>query len=78
MWRLARFVLLATTASAVSISAFAADLPARMEPVAPVAYVLFMDRLLSWGRAWMDTNEPQIHYGSAIAWGAIPRDGGVR
>jgi outer membrane immunogenic protein len=39
MWRLARIVLLATTASAVSISAFAADLPARMEPVAPVAYV---------------------------------------
>ena len=39
MWRLARIVLLATTASAVSVSAFAADLPARMEPVAPVAYV---------------------------------------
>ena len=39
MWRLARIVLLATTASAVSVSAFSADLPARMEPVAPVAYV---------------------------------------
>src|SRR6187399_3234658 len=39
MWRLARIVLLATMASAVSGSAFAADLPARMEPVAPVAYV---------------------------------------
>ena len=39
MWRLARIVLIATAANAVSISAFAADLPARMEPVAPVAYV---------------------------------------
>ena len=39
MWRLARIVLLATTASAVSVCAVAADLPARMEPVAPVAYV---------------------------------------
>src|SRR4249920_1566629 len=39
MWRRARIVLLASTASAVSVSAFAADLPARMEPVAPVAYV---------------------------------------
>src|SRR6478672_9375200 len=39
MWRLARIVVLATAANAVSISAFAADLPARMEPVAPVAYV---------------------------------------
>ena len=39
MWRLARIVLLATAASAISVSAFSADLPARMEPVAPVAYV---------------------------------------
>ena len=39
MWCLARIVLLAAAANAVSISAFAADLPARMEPVAPVAYV---------------------------------------
>jgi outer membrane immunogenic protein len=37
--RLARFVLLSTTASAFSLSALAADLPARTEPVAPVAYV---------------------------------------
>ena len=42
------FVLLASTASAVGLSAFAADLPARMEPVAPVAYVpaFYVDRLL--------------------------------
>ncbi len=39
MWRLARIVLLAPTASAVSVPASAADLPPRMEPVAPVAYV---------------------------------------
>ena len=39
MWRLARIVQLATMASAVSVPAFAGDLPARMEPVAPVAYV---------------------------------------
>lgn len=38
MWRLARITLLATTASAVSVATFAADLPARMGPVAPVAY----------------------------------------
>ena len=38
MRHLARIVLLATTASAISMSAFSADLPARMEPVAPVAY----------------------------------------
>ena len=39
MSRLARIVLLATAASAVGVSAFAADLPARMEPVAPIPYV---------------------------------------
>src|SRR5258708_17267006 len=39
MWRLARTVLLSTTAGALCLSASAADLPARMEPVAPVAYV---------------------------------------
>ena len=38
MWRLARIALLASAASAVSEYAVAADLPARMEPVAPVAY----------------------------------------
>jgi len=67
MWRLARIVLFAAAASAVSEYAFAADLPARMEPVAPVACAcVFMDRLLRWGRAWVDTNELQIRYGSAI------------
>src|SRR5712672_535806 len=39
MWRSARFVLLSTTLSVFSLSAMAADLPARMEPVAPVAYL---------------------------------------
>jgi len=39
MWRFARIVLLAATGSAVSVSAFAADLPPQMEPVAPVAHV---------------------------------------
>ena len=39
MWRFARVVLLSTTASVFSLSALAADLPSRMEPVAPVAYV---------------------------------------
>ena len=73
MWRLARIVLLATTASAVSISAFAADLPARMEPVAPVAYV----PAFSWtgfyvgGELGLDTNEPQVHHRRASARGAF-------
>ena len=39
MWRYARFVLLSTAASVCGLSAMAADLPARTEPVAPVAYV---------------------------------------
>ena len=39
MWRLARIALLASAASAVSEYAVAVELPARMEPVAPVAYV---------------------------------------
>lgn len=39
MLRLTTVVLLSTAASVVSLSALAADLPARMEPVAPVAYV---------------------------------------
>src|SRR6476660_6965610 len=39
MWRFARFALLFTAATGFSLSAVAADLPGRMEPVAPVAYV---------------------------------------
>ena len=39
MRRFARFVVLSTTASVFSLSALAADLPARTEPVAPVAFV---------------------------------------
>jgi outer membrane immunogenic protein len=59
MWRLAGIVLLATTANAVSVSAFAADLPARTEPVAPIAYV----QAFSWTGfylggelGWIQTN----------------------
>lgn len=39
MLRLTRVVPISIAASAISLSAMAADLPARMEPVAPVAYV---------------------------------------
>jgi outer membrane immunogenic protein len=39
MRRLSHVVLLSTAASIFSLAALAADLPARMEPVAPVAYV---------------------------------------
>jgi outer membrane immunogenic protein len=39
MWHSARVVLLSLTASVFSLPALAADLPARMEPAAPVAYV---------------------------------------
>ena len=79
MWRLARIVLLATTASAVSVYAFAADLPARMEPVAPVAYVpafSWTGFYLGGELGWIQTNA-QIHHGSAIAWGAFRRHVGV-
>jgi outer membrane immunogenic protein len=38
MWRLACIAFVATTASAVSVAAFAADLAPRMEPVVRVAY----------------------------------------
>src|SRR6187200_1454803 len=59
MWRLARIVLFASAASAGSVSAFAADLPAQMAPVAPVAYV----PAFSWSGVylggelgWLQTN----------------------
>jgi outer membrane immunogenic protein len=39
MWRPARIVLLSTVVCIVSLSAWAADLPARMESVAPIPYV---------------------------------------
>jgi outer membrane immunogenic protein len=39
MGRFARFLLIAATHCSFGAAAFAADLPARMEPVAPVAYV---------------------------------------
>src|SRR3954451_22962988 len=69
MWRLTCIVLLATTASTASISAFAADLPARMEPVAPVAYV----PAFSWTGfyvggelGWIQTN-PRYASGALLA-----------
>src|SRR5437773_11265710 len=39
MWRYACFVLVSAAASVCGLSAIAADLPSRVEPVAPVAYV---------------------------------------
>jgi outer membrane immunogenic protein len=60
MWRFARFVLLSTTATTVfSLSAMAADLPNRMEPVAPVAYVpafSWTGFYLGGELGWMQTN----------------------
>jgi outer membrane immunogenic protein len=59
MWRFARFVLLSTTASVFSLSAMAADLPNRMEPVAPVAYVpafSWTGFYLGGELGWMQTN----------------------
>ena len=59
MRRLARTVLLSTTASVVSLSALAADLPARMEPAAPVAYVpafSWTGFYLGGALGWIGTN----------------------
>jgi len=68
MWRLARIVLLATTASSVSVSAFAADLPPRMEPVAPIAYVpafSWTGFYLGGELGWIQTN-PQYTTGALL------------
>lgn len=59
MWRLARIVLLYTTAGAFSLPALAADLPDRMEPVAPVAYVpvfTWTGFYLGGELGWIQTN----------------------
>jgi outer membrane immunogenic protein len=68
MWRSARFVLLSTTASVFSLSALAADLPARLEPVAPVLYV----PAFSWtgfyiggALGWIGTN-PEYTTGAVV------------
>ena len=48
MLRLTHAVLVSATAILISVSARAADLPARVQPVAPVAYraVVFLDGFL--------------------------------
>ena len=72
MRRLARIVVLATATNAVSISAFAADLPARMEPVAPIAYVpafSWTGFYLGGELGWIQTN-PKYSTG-ALSAGAL-------
>jgi outer membrane immunogenic protein len=66
-WRLARIALLATT-TGVSASASAADLPGRVEPLAPVAYA----PVFSWTGfyvggelGWIQTN-PQYTTGALL------------
>lgn len=68
MWWPARIVLLATTASIASLSAQAADLSARADPVAPVAYV----PVFSWtgfylggALGWMQNN-PEYTTGALL------------
>src|SRR6476660_10312526 len=59
MWRSARFVLLSATASACGLSAMAADLPSRLEPVAPVAdvpAVSWTGFYLGGELGWIQTN----------------------
>lgn len=68
MWRSARFVLLSTTASVFSLSALAADLPARMEPVAPVAYVpafSWTGFYLGGALGWIET-KPEYATGAVV------------
>jgi outer membrane immunogenic protein len=59
MWRFARFVLLSTTATVFSLSAMAADLPNRIESVAPPANVpafSWTGFYLGGELGWMQTN----------------------
>jgi outer membrane immunogenic protein len=68
MRRLARAVLLSITASVVSLSALAADLPARMEPAAPVAYVpafSWTGFYLGGALGWIGTN-PEYTTGAVV------------
>ncbi len=68
MRRLARTFLLSTGASVVSLSALAADLPARMEPAAPVAYVpafSWTGFYLGGALGWIGTN-PEYTTGAIV------------
>jgi outer membrane immunogenic protein len=68
MRRLARAVLLSATASVCNWSALAADLPARMEPVAPVAYVpgfSWTGFYLGGALGWIGTN-PEYTTGAVV------------
>src|SRR5260370_41428624 len=66
--RLAGLVLLCTTAGAFSLSASAADLPDRMEPLAPVAYVpvfTWTGFYLGGELGWIQTN-PRYTTGAVL------------
>jgi outer membrane immunogenic protein len=68
MWRSARIVLLATTACITSLSAQAADLPARVDPAAPVAYVpafSWTGFYLGGALGWIQTN-PEYTTGALL------------
>ena len=68
MRRLARTALLSTIASLFSLSALAADLPARMEPAAPVAYVpafSWTGFYLGGALGWIGTN-PECTTGAVV------------
>src|SRR5207344_1082197 len=68
MRRLARTALLSTIASLFSLSALAADLPARMEPAAPVAYVpafSWTGFYLGGALGWIGTN-PEYTTGAVV------------
>ena len=68
MRRLTRTALLSTIASLFSLSALAADLPARMEPAAPVAYVpafSWTGFYLGGALGWIGTN-PEYTTGAVV------------
>ena len=73
MRRFAGFVLVSTIAGVFSLPAIAADLPSRMEPVAPVAYV----PAFSWtgfylgGELGLDTNERPSTPPAPSCWGRL-------
>ena len=68
MRRLTRTALLSTIASLFSLSVLAADLPARMEPAAPVAYVpafSWTGFYLGGALGWIGTN-PEYTTGAVV------------